>query len=202
MFDELLRDLKDRLLAPLARGIGGRISPLTISLIALVAGLGAVPLLLSRQYNAALSCWLANRLLDGLDGTVARMQGRSTDLGAYLDLLFDFVVYAALPIALVLGSPAPARLLALSFLLATFYLNAASWMYLAALLERRGRGAATTGERTRVTMPPGLVAGTETILFYSAFMLWPVLAAPLFGLMGGLVVAGIVQRVIWARRHL
>jgi hypothetical protein len=75
-------------------------------------------------------------------------------------------------------------------------------MYLAAILERRGRGAAATGERTRVTMPPGLVAGTETILFYAAFMLWPPQAAPLFVVMTGLVLVGVVQRALWAHRHL
>ncbi len=202
MFDDLLRDLKDRLLAPVAQAIGHRVSPLAISLIAFVAGLGAVPLLLHRQYIAALGCWLTNRTLDGLDGTLARVQGRSSDLGAYLDLLLDFTVYAALPIALVMGQPSQSRLVALGFLLGTFYLNAASWMYLAALLERRGRGAATSGERTRVTMPPGLVAGTETMLFYAAFMLWPAQAAALFVIMSGLVLVGVVQRVLWAHHHL
>jgi len=202
MFDDLLRDLKDRVLAPVARAIGGRVSPLAISLIGFGAGLAAVPFLLRRQYGAALACWLANRILDGLDGTLARVQGRSSDLGAYLDLLLDFVVYAALPIALALGQPSPLLLVALGFLLGTFYLNAASWMYLAAILERRGRGATATGERTQVTMPPGLVAGTETILFYAAFMLWPPQAAPLFVVMTGLVLVGVVQRVLWAHRHL
>jgi len=175
VFGDLLRDLKDRVLAPVAQTIGHNVSPLAISLIAFVAG---------------------------LDGTLARLQGRSSDLGAYLDLLLDFAVYAALPIALVLGQPSLPRLVALGFLLGTFYLNAASWMCLAAILERRGRGAATSGERTRVTMPPGLVAGTETILFYTAFMLWPAQAAPLLVIMSGLVLVGVVQRVLWAHHHL
>ncbi len=68
MFGDLLRDLKDRVLAPVAQTIGHNVSPLAISLIAFVAG---------------------------LDGTLARLQGRSSDLGAYLDLLLDFAVYAA-----------------------------------------------------------------------------------------------------------
>ena len=57
-----------------------------------------------------------------------------------------------------------------SLLVASFYVNAASWMYLAALLEQRNDGAAARGETTAVTMPPGLIGGAETVAFYAAFL--------------------------------
>jgi phosphatidylglycerophosphate synthase len=202
VFDEFLRALKDRLLAPLAQLLGPKVHPVLLSLLAGLAGLAAAALLARRHDGAALACWITSRVLDGLDGTLARRFGRATDLGAYLDILLDFVVYAAIPIGLVLGRPSIAAYLALSILLGMFYVNAASWMYLSALLERTRRGAAQTGELTAITMPAGLVAGTETILFYAAFMLWPARAVSLMLLMAALVGVGVAQRVVWASRRL
>jgi phosphatidylglycerophosphate synthase len=202
MFDELLRRLKDRLLEPLARRAGPRVSPQLVTLVALAVGLAAALLAARGAYHAALGCWLVNRLLDGFDGALARVHGRQSDWGGYLDIVCDFVVYAAIPIGLAVAAGDQATTLAALALVATFYVNAASWMYLAALLERRGAGARARGERTAVTMPAGLVAGAETVLFYSAFLLVPGQLLRLIGAMTALVIVTIVQRVLWARRVL
>jgi hypothetical protein len=98
--------------------------------------------------------------------------------------------------------PSTQGLRALALLLAVFYVNSASWLYLSALLERRGRRAANPEPVTSIVMPPGLVAGTETIIFYALFLLWPAKLVPLFLTMSALVVVGIAQRVIWAVRTL
>ncbi len=202
MFDDLLRELKDRLLAPPARALGSACPPAAVSLVALAVGILAVWLAAERSYRWALAAWLLNRVLDGLDGTLARVQGRGSDLGGYLDILCDFAVYALLPIGLVIGAPAADSWRALAFLLASFYLNAASWMYLAAVLERRGQRAAAAGKLTAVAMPAGLVAGTETIVFYALFLLFPAQLGPLFFTMAVLVFAGAAQRAVWAGRVL
>ena len=202
MFDDLLRALKDRLLAPVARALGPSCPPALVSLAALAAGVTAAWLAAERSYAWALAAWLTNRVLDGLDGAVARAQGRASDLGGYLDLLCDFAVYALLPIGLVVGAPTTDGWRALAILLAAFYLNAASWMYLAAVLERRGQGAAASGQLTSVAMPPGLVAGTETIAFYTLLLLLPSRVVVIFLAMAALVLAGVVQRAVWAVRRL
>jgi phosphatidylglycerophosphate synthase len=202
VFDDLLRAFKDRILEPIARALGSNVSPTAVSVVSFLVGMAAALLLLQRTYSWALVCWLVNRVLDGLDGTLARYHGRTSDLGGYLDVLLDFCVYAAVPVALVAGAPSTAGFYALSFLLAAFYVNSASWMYLSAILERRRQGAEHRGDVTTVTMPAGVVAGTETILFYSAFILWPQHQVPLFGAMGILVLIGVVQRALWAHRHL
>jgi hypothetical protein len=75
-------------------------------------------------------------------------------------------------------------------------------MYLAAVLERRGRRAAVSGKLTSIAMPAGLVAGTETIVFYVLFLLFPARLVPLFLTMAGLVLIGVTQRAIWAARTL
>lgn len=202
MFDHLLRALKDRLLEPLARRLGPGVSPDLVTVLALLAGLGAAAAAWRRADGVALALWAVNRLLDGLDGTLARVHGRQTDFGGYLDILLDFVVYAAVPTGLALGRPTAPVLVACVALLGSFFVNAASWMYLAAVLERRGAGAAARGERTTVTMPPGLVAGTETVVLYALFLAFPAYLPALFGLMAALVYLTVAQRLWWARRHL
>ena len=201
MFDRWLRRYKDELLRPLARRMSGS-PPNAITLAALLVGLAGAGSAWAQWYRIALGLWLLNRLLDGLDGLVAREHGRQTDFGGYLDIMADFVVYAALPLGLYLGAPSAHHALSLLALFGTFYVNAASWMYLSAILEKRRAGAETLGEMTAVTMPSGLIGGTETIVFYSAFLIWPGRMAGLFALMACLVVVGVLQRLWWARGSL
>lgn len=201
VFDAWLRRWKDDSLRPVARRISFP-SPHAITATALLVGLTASAMAAMAWYRTALCLWLLNRLLDGLDGLVAREQGRATDLGGYFDIMADFAVYVAVPIGLYLSHPGPDGALSLIVMLGSFYLNAASWMYLSAVLEKRKAGAGARGEVTSVTMPAGLIGGFETILFYVAFLIWPEQIAALFLLMTGLVLVGIGQRLLWAQRNL
>ena len=92
--------------------------------------------------------------------------------------------------------------IAAAALVASFFVNAISWSYLAAVLEKRGHGAAATGEMTTITMPPALVEGTETIVLFSVFIALPNAAVPTFLAMAALVILNVVQRIGWAARHL
>ena len=201
MIDTLLRVPKERLLEPLATRLS-ETSPNRVTLASFVVGLGAVLVTGLGFYGWGLGLWLLNRLLDGLDGEVARRGGRQSDLGGYLDILCDLVVYALVPLSLVLSNPSEGAYLALALLLTSFYVNAGSWMFLSALLEKRHRGALARGERTSVTMPSGLIEGAETVLFYSLFLLFPHAFTPLALLMVGLVAVTAGQRVVWALRVL
>ena len=199
MFDDYLRVVKDRVGAPLARRLSG-IAPNAITLIAFVFGLGSATFAYFGMYGWALSFWLLNRVLDGLDGLVARMHTKQDDFGGYLDILLDFVVYAALPIGIVLGAPGPDRYLVLIIMLAIYYINTASWMYLAAILEKRA--AHNPGTPTTIVMPKGLIGGLETILAYCLFLLFPAQLSLLFFVFSLLVSVTIIQRLIWARKNL
>jgi phosphatidylglycerophosphate synthase len=199
MFDDKMRHYKEIAIQPLARA-GQSGPPWLFSLAGLVMGLATAVALWQQLYLWGFGLWFLNRLFDGLDGAVARLRGRQSDFGGYLDIVIDFVVYAIIPVGLALGVGGTAVILSLIFLLCTFYVNAASWMYLAAILEKRHT---QKGERlTAVTMPHGLIGGTETIIFYTAFILLPGYLVWLFSVMGLLVLATIGQRLIWAARHL
>jgi phosphatidylglycerophosphate synthase len=192
MYDGKLRAVKDTLMAPLADAIGRRFSPNALSVAAFAIGLACAASAYAGLAPLSLGLWLLNRVADGLDGLVARRSGRTSDRGAYLDIVLDFVVYAALPLSLALGdaSRAPSA----AALLAAFYVNGATWMYLSSLLEKRGRGAAASGQPTSVAMPAGIIEGTETIVFFSLILALPAYAAPLMYAFALLTVLGAALR--------
>ncbi len=201
MIDELLRIPKEKIMEPLAKSLPD-ISPTAITVTACLVGVASGAAAAGQQNGLALGLWGLNRFLDGLDGTLARVRGQQSDLGGYLDIVLDMVVYAAIPLGLALGSKEPGTILALAILFASFYINSATWMYLSALLEKRNLGAKARGELTTVTIPGGLMEGLETFIFYSLFLVFPQWLGILFAVMAGLVVITSVQRVAWAIRHL
>ena len=201
MFDNRMRQVKETAFRPFAVWFRN-VPPVVLTLISLLIGLLAFGALVYQLYWLAFIAWFFNRAFDALDGVVARLQGAQSDLGGYLDILVDFVVYALIPIGLVLGQPSRTGFVVLVFMLATFYVNAASWMYLSAILEKRAAGAQAQGEQTSVTMPSGIIGGTETIILYTVFIVLNQWYAWLFGLMIVLVLITIIQRLIWAAKHL
>lgn len=202
MTDAVLRGPKEALLAPLARRVPWAVHPTAITLVAVLPGIGAALAAADGREALAVGLWLLNRLLDGLDGTVARQRERQSDLGAYLDIIMDFIVYAAVPIGLAAHIGGAGAWIAASVLLATFYVNTISWAYLAAILERRdtrhGRGEGYTS----VVMPGGLIEGAETIVLYVVMLAVPSAAVAVFWAMAAGVVITIAQRIAWALRNL
>lgn len=199
MFDTPLRNAKDRVATPIAQRMSN-VSPAAITLIALVFGLLSALFAVQSMYLWGLVFWMINRALDGLDGLLARLHGKQGDFGGYLDILFDFVTYAAIPIGFVLGSPSEERYLTLAFMLGVFYVNSASWLYLAAILEKRNAGDPDTA--TTILMPAGLIGGFETFIAYFLFFLFPSYIIPLFLGFAILILITILQRLIWAHREL
>ena len=201
MLDETMRVVKGQVFRPIASPLRN-IHPLWFTFLGLLFGLASAVAAAYQQYWLGFFCWCISRALDALDGEVARLTNQQSDLGGYLDILIDHVGYAAVPIGVVLGRPTEAGFILLPLLLASFYINGASWMYLSALLEKRAAGAAARGEQTSVTMPAGLIGGSETIILYSAFLLLSPWYEWLFGLMMILVVITILQRIPFAVREL
>ena len=165
----------------------------------MIPGLGAAVAAARGASLLALALWLANRFLDGLDGTLARTRDQQTDRGAYLDILMDFLVYAAIPLGLAVHADERITWIATAVLLASFYVNTISWTYLSALREARG---ARDARFTSVTMPGGLIEGSETIVLYAVMLAAPSSLPVLMWLMAAAVGITILQRVHWAVRYL
>ncbi len=201
MFDLPLRNLKDRILAGLIRPMVDKIHPNMVSIVAFVLGMASVVFLGLGQIGLAFGFWLVNRIVDGIDGLLARMSNQVTDFGGYLDIMLDFVVYAAIPLALVVLDQNQELLFPTLVMMASFYINGASWMYLSAILEKRGRSSEDQ-TKTSVVMPSGLVEGAETIIIYSLLILIPEARYFLLWATAALTILGIVLRFSWAFRLL
>lgn len=199
MLDGLMRGVID---APLNRGgrwLAARgASADQVTLIGL--GLGLVAAALVALGGSGL--WvalplMASRLADGLDGAVARARGKS-DFGGYLDITCDFAFYAAIPLAFALRDPG-ANGAAAAFLLATFYVNGATFLGFAILAARQGMETVSRGEKS-LYFTAGLLEGTETILFFLLIVLFPVLFVPAACAFGALCLVTAGARVLLAAR--
>jgi len=115
MLDAILRRNTESVLAPAAARLatlGVRANALTLA--AFAGGVAALLAIAHRDYLAGLGFLLLGRLLDGLDGPVARREGPTAG-GAYLDTTLDFLAGAAVPFAFALAQPD--RALAAMFLM-------------------------------------------------------------------------------------
>lgn len=97
-------------LKPLLNAVAGAldrpgISPDGLTLVGFAIGVLALPFLALGWYGAALAAILLNRLLDGLDGALARRRGL-TDAGGFLDIALDFLFYATVPFGFYSGGSA------------------------------------------------------------------------------------------------
>lgn len=134
-------------------------------------GLGAAgcAALAMRRYNLALACIALNRLADGLDGAVARRRG-ATDLGGYLDIVLDFIFYSGVPFAFAIAHQEFA--LPAAFLIYSFIGTGGSFLAYAVFAAKRT--AASKCERQKSFFySAGLMEGTETIVFFVLFCLFP-----------------------------
>lgn len=191
MLDGRLRPLIDPPLDRLghllaSRGVGANV----VTVGGFAVGLLAILAVALEAYLLGLVLLLVNRLADGLDGAVARAS-RLTDLGGFLDIVLDFILYAGMVFAFALADPA-ANALAAAFLLFAFMGTGASFLAFAIMAARR---QVTTAQRGRKSLYylGGLTEGTETILFLTAACLlpdWFTLLALVFGLMCWLTTVG------------
>lgn len=191
MLDGRLRPLIDPPLDKLARAVAGRgMGADAVTLIGFAFGLAAMVAIAAAAYPAGLALLLLNRLADGLDGAVAR-HSRPTDLGGFLDIVLDFIIYAGLVFAFALADPARNALPA-SFLLFAFMGTGSSFLAFAIMAAKRGTTTARGGRKSLYYLG-GLTEGTETILFLVAACLLPAsfpLLALLFGAMCWLTTLG------------
>jgi len=202
VLDLRLRPVKERVLDGAARRLAPIVGPGALTLLALATTLGAAVAAAYGLTAVAVAGWLTGRMLDGLDGPVARQRGRESDLGGYHDMLADTLGYVAIPLGVAFALDTRNGWITVAVLLGMFWINGMSWAYLAALLEKRGAGASATGEMTSVTMRPALIEGTETIVIFSVFIVLPDLAPWIFLAMAALVAVNVIQRLHWATRHL
>lgn len=199
MLDRHLRPLIDPPLQAIADRLATRLSADTVTLCGFGLGCLAIVAVMAGQFTAGVILLGLNRVADGLDGAIARRNG-VTDLGGYLDIVLDFIVYSGVVFAFAVADPAINALPA-AFLIFSFMGTGASFLAFAVMAAKHRLESPEQGRKSLYYLG-GLAEGTETILFLAAVLLWPAgfpLLAWLFGVMCWLTTLG---RVLIAVRIL
>lgn len=198
MLDRHLRRLIDPPLERLAVALAPRIGADAVTIGGFALGCLAILAVMLGHYTLGLALLLLNRLADGLDGAVARHNG-VTDLGGYLDIVLDFIVYSGIVFAMAVADPG-ANALAAAFLIFSFMGTGSSFLAFAIMAAKHGLESPAQGTKSLYYLG-GLAEGTETILFLVAILLWPTgfpVLAWLFGAVCWLTTAG---RILIAGRQ-
>lgn len=198
MLDGLMRRLVDPLTAPAGRALArAGIGPDQITLAGLVCALVCAAAIVAGWDWAALAALAASRVCDGLDGAAARAT-RISDRGGYLDIVFDFIFYGAIPLAFALRDPEVNAIPAAALLFA-FYINGASFLAFAAVAAKRGMETSRRGVKS-IYFTVGLAEGTETILAFAAMILFPAQFTLIAYFFAGLVAMTTLSRIALAWR--
>ncbi len=198
MLDAKLRPLIDPPLNAVGRalvGVGVTANMLTFAGLALGLG-GAVAIGLGEVW-LGLALIIANRVLDGLDGAVARATA-PTDLGGYFDIVADFAFYVSVPLGfgvMAAENPLPALVL-----VASFVLTGVSFLAFAVIAAHRGEETQAHGRKS-FFYSTGLAEGTETIAVFIAMCLFPAWFGVLAYAYAALCVLTVFQRSAMAVAH-
>jgi phosphatidylglycerophosphate synthase len=164
---QALRPLMTRAARGLVRlGVGAD----AISVAGFAIGMAAAGAIAFQQYLPGLALLLLSRLMDGLDGAVARAT-HPTDRGGFLDITLDFLFYAAIPLAFAVADPANNALPA-AVLLAAFIGTGSSFLAFAIVAEKRGLTDTALPGKSFYFLG-GLTEATETIVAFAVMCLWP-----------------------------
>ena len=171
MLDRFALRVLHPVLEPLARtlvrwGVGAN----AVTLVGFLVGLIAAFLIATSAYLAGAIAIFASRLLDGLDGAVAR-QTQPTDAGGFLDIALDFLFYASIPLAFAIANPAQNALPAAT-LLAAFIGTGSTFLAFATLAAKRGLTNTAYPNKSFFFLG-GLTEGFETLVCFVCMCLWP-----------------------------
>ena len=173
-------------------------TPNQVTVTACLMGCGAAALLASGMGGLALALWLASRVLDGMDGMLARITSGSSAFGGFLDITLDMLAYGAMILGFAVARPAHA--VGWSAILVGYIGATTATLALSSLLEaRRARDGIT--DRS-IAFTPGFAEAGETNVVHALLVLLPAFTEPIVWAWIALLAATVVQRIVIARRLL
>lgn len=191
MFDARLRPLIDPQLNRLGGWLAGvGLSANFLTLAGLSIGLAGAGAIAAGETWLGLLLIVANRVLDGLDGAVARARG-PTALGGYLDIVSDFILYVSVPLAF--GLMAPVNTLPALVLVASFVLTGVSFLAFAVIAAQREISTEAHGSKA-FYYSTGIAEGGETILAFVLMCLFPQWFGIIAYVFAGLCALTVIQR--------
>ena len=106
-------------------------------------------------------------LLDGMDGALARIDGAS-DLGAFYDIISDFVFYSLFPIGFIFNNIENA--FSICFLLLSFVSTQSTFLASAWIIEKN-KTLVKKNEKSFFYIG-GITEGFETIIFFTLMLIF------------------------------
>jgi len=170
MFDRQIQKNTQKPLHYIAKPFLKFISPNHMTLIGFSFGVLMCFSIIIDQYLIAIIFLFLNRVSDGLDGTMARLQ-TPTPLGGYLDIVLDFLIYGGFVLSF--GITEQNNTLLSMVLLFCYIGTGSTFLAKAAILP------SLTNQNLNEEIPKsfhyavGLVEGTETIVFMVLCLLFP-----------------------------
>lgn len=200
MLDKAIQQALRPLMTQAARGLVRLgVGANAISVTGFALGVAAAAAIAGQHFMAGLALLLLSRLMDGLDGAVARAT-TPTDRGGFLDITLDFLFYAAIPLAFAVADPA-ANALPAAVLLASFLGTGSSFLAFAALAEKRGLTDTALPGKSFYFLG-GLTEATETITAFAAMCLWPQWFGPIAYGFAALCAITTALRILWGWQRL
>ena len=191
MLDAKLRPLIDPPLNAVGRSLARTgISANMLTFTGLALGLGGAGAIAIGNIWAGLTLIIANRVLDGLDGAVARAS-TPTALGGYFDIVADFAFYVSVPTGF--GFLASENTLPALVLVASFVLTGVSFLAFAVVAADKGAQTESHGKKS-FFYSTGLAEGTETIAVFIAMCCFPAEFGVIAYTYAGLCVLTVFQR--------
>ena len=133
-----------------------------VTLIGFIAGILCFFCVIKSNFMLAFLFLFLNRLFDGLDGAIARLV-KKKDLGAFYDIVSDFIFYSLFPIAFIFVDIENAY--SICFLLLSFVSTQSSFLAAAWLIEKNKIFISTKQGKSFFYIG-GITEGFETIMCF------------------------------------
>ncbi len=161
-----------------------KIRPTQITVAAFLLGVSVGPAIVFYKLGTALLLLWISGLLDVLDGSVARLTGKSSKAGAFMDLIMDRMVEAAVIIGFAVSFPQHSLTYIIFLTMVIF--NFSTFMAAGALFQNAGIKS--------MHYDVGIVERTETFLVFSLMLLFPeYLNWMLMGFNGLILCTGLIR---------
>ena len=199
MFDKIIQKKTQKFLIFFAKYLLRFFSPNQITLIGFCFGLLMCFFIIIDEYPTSIFFLFCNRLCDGLDGAMARLQN-PTPFGGYLDIVLDFVIYGGFVLSFGFTEQNNTYL---SMILLFCYIGTGStFLAKAAIMPSLANKNLNDEIPKSFRYAVGLIEGAETILFMFLCLLFPDLYVFLSSTFIILCVITIVFRIIVCYKEL
>lgn len=203
MFDRSIQRLIQKPLSFLGKFLLKILQPNQITFIGFFFGIVMCFLIFINSYFLAILFLFLNRLCDGLDGVMAR-QTSPSPLGAYLDIILDFIIYAAF--VLVFSLENEINLLTGVFLLFSYICTGTTFLTQAIIQPQLDYSQQQDNDEDEIPKSfiyaSGLIEGTETIFFMFLCLIMPK-AFPILGFLFSVLclITAIARVIIFYKKY-